>query len=213
MCWCSSSSWRSFAKVHGWEYKLWRDPELAELVPKMVTPALWMKPFPSVTEMNEQRGLMQSAIARYEVIRLYGGLYVDCDLFWLGANVNHQGHAPTMEFLSHIAARPAPVVVVPHFMPDAHNYAKNPIPIFQPRGTHGHQMGGMFMYYLNNAVLGAPPRSPVLENLLEDLPALVNNTVGRAEKHQTRIDEWRVTGPGTARPAHYTCPGKKLAAS
>ena len=44
-------------------------------------------------------------------------------------------------------------------------------------------------------MLGAPPRSPVFETLLQNLPRLLNNTIARAVRMHRPIDEWRVGGP------------------
>ena len=122
---------------------MWRDDDLAALVPRMVTPRLWTEVFPRGTGLNQQRSYLRSSIARYEILRLHGGLYIDCDLFWLGASLPPAEHAPTHALLSYLYNRAAPVITAPHFMPDAHDFEKNPIPILQPEGTHGVAAGGM----------------------------------------------------------------------
>lgn len=69
------SGWRDFCKRYGWEYKLWRDSDMSFLINKEI--------FDSCGSYQ-----MKSDIARYEILYNYGGLYVDCDMIWLGKDIS-----------------------------------------------------------------------------------------------------------------------------
>ena len=208
MCWCSSASWRRFAALNEWEYKMWRDADLRALVPQMLHPALWDIEFPEETDMERQRGVMRSCIARAEVLRLYGGLYVDCDLFWLGASIDSEAArklAPTLQLLSYLA-QSSVLVTAGHFQDDAFDLKSRPIKISQTPGTHGWQAGGMAAHYLNNAILAAGVNDSTLSLLLHHLPAFVKNALeqsaainasikGKRGKRSPVLEEWRITGP------------------
>ena len=83
----------------------------------MVVPHLWNMSFPKHTQMESQRGLMRASLARYEILHALGGMYVDCDLIWLGAL--HQNHAPTNQLLAYMSGRPATVGRLVHGWPVA----------------------------------------------------------------------------------------------
>jgi len=206
MCWCSSASWRRFAALNKWEYKMWRDSDLRALVPQMLHPALWDIEFSEETDMERQRGVMRSCIARAEVLRIYGGLYVDCDLFWLGASIDPEAArelAPTVELLSYLAQSSA-LVAAGHFQDDTLDLRSRPIKISQTPGTHGWQAGGMSAFYLNNAILAAGVNDSTLSLVLDHLPAFMRNALEQSasinastkgRKRSPILEEWRITGP------------------
>ena len=178
MCWFSSSSWRRFAGLHQWQYKMWRDDDLHELVPRMVTSHLWSMSLPASTHLDSQRSLMRASIARYEILFLHGGLYVDCDLVWVGSQLPE--HMPTQKLLAHLTSEPAPVVVTPHFMRNYFNVRYNPIALQGSAVT----LEGLAKFYLNNAFIASPPKASILRVLLKHLPAFVAGAIkdGLAQK-------------------------------
>lgn len=189
MCWCSSVSWQRFATVHGWEYNLWRTADLDALVPRMVTPSLWNMKWPKATGMQKQVGIMRSCIARMEILRLYGGLYIDCDLLWLGA-AQPEGitHAITTRMLSLLAELPARLTISTNSMRDSLNLTHRPIVV---QTTMKPSPLGMWQVYFNNAVLAAGQNDSTIGLLLKELPRFVSNAVDQMKSTQ----EWRITGP------------------
>lgn len=73
-----TSSWIKMCSQYGWEYKLWRDDDIDN--------------FNLINRYNydvEQTPQGKSDICRYEIINKYGGFYVDCDMIWLGNNLEY----------------------------------------------------------------------------------------------------------------------------
>ncbi|KAL3922620.1 MAG: hypothetical protein SGPRY_004496 [Prymnesium sp.] len=192
-CWCSSASWRRFASLYGWEYKLWRQPDLDELQPRMIHPRLWRHEFPERTKMRGQRAIMQSCIARYEILRLFGGLYVDCDLFWLGAHASPVigAHPITTAFLAQLERVPMLFAAADYHDDDF----KRPVPLVQPPHTHGPFAGLMTAFYFNNALLAAGVNDSTITLVLRHLPMLVASATSESERLNVSVEEWRVTGP------------------
>ena len=69
------SGWREFCKQYGWEYKLWTDSDMTFLINQEIFD-------------NSKTYQMKSDIARYEILYNHGGLYVDCDMIWLGKDIS-----------------------------------------------------------------------------------------------------------------------------
>eukprot|EP00966_Prymnesium_polylepis_P037240 864629-Prymnesium_polylepis.1 len=161
----------------------------------MVTSHLWDVTLAKGSRMEAQRGLMRASIARYEILRLFGGLYVDCDLIWLGAQRPRLEHAPTRKLLAHVDTAPPPVITTPHYMQNGLDVGRHPIPLTQPSGTEGVFAGGMTAMYLNNAFMAAPPDAPLIKALLKHLPNLVRHALKESRTQGIKIEEWRVTGP------------------
>lgn len=68
-----TKTWSKFCEKYGWDYKLWREDDL-DLVNQ--------KQFDDAKSYQEK-----ADIARYEIILKHGGLYIDCDMVWLGKNL------------------------------------------------------------------------------------------------------------------------------
>lgn len=91
------NSWENgFCKKYNWKYMLWREKDIDALSLK------------NKKEYDESVSYQQKAdIVRYEVIYRYGGLYIDCDMIWLGHDLekyipfnNSNGFIGTQEFPS-----------------------------------------------------------------------------------------------------------------
>lgn len=83
-------SWRDgFCAKHNWEYKLWTDKEVSDF-----------------TLANQQAYddsipyQQKSDIARYEIMYMYGGLYIDCDMIYLGNNLEDFLPFHTSDFIA-----------------------------------------------------------------------------------------------------------------
>ena len=66
-------TWEPFCATYKWKFKLWRDSDIRDL--KLI----------NEKEYNESVSYQQkSDIARYEIVYRFGGVYIDCDMIWLG---------------------------------------------------------------------------------------------------------------------------------
>ena len=115
MCWCSSASWKAFSEHHGWAYRLWLDADLPVLRRNFTGAAasLWDRNEPHW--LKRQQGLVRASIFKLEVLRQYGGVYVDCDLSWLGAATSSSSaiaptHLVDSLFIRALGQQPAPFV-------------------------------------------------------------------------------------------------------
>ena len=70
----ASGSWRKFCERHGCRYHLWRRADILAL------PEFPYKEHYLATESPQGR----ADIARLEILRNVGGVYLDCDLMWAG---------------------------------------------------------------------------------------------------------------------------------
>jgi mannosyltransferase OCH1-like enzyme len=71
-------TWKeNFCPKYAWEYRLWRDADVLEfgLVNK--------KEFDGGYTFQEK-----ADIARYEILYRHGGIYLDCDMIWLGDDIS-----------------------------------------------------------------------------------------------------------------------------
>lgn len=69
-------SWRPFCQKFNWKFKLWREKDIDEFKLK------------NRKEYDESVSYQQkSDIARYEILFRFGGLWIDCDMVWLGNNL------------------------------------------------------------------------------------------------------------------------------
>jgi hypothetical protein len=73
--WC-----RQHPADEGWEVRVWREQDLAGVVPRFVRRVAFERLSQESTPPNYR---MLSDIARLELLRLYGGWYVDCDVVCL----------------------------------------------------------------------------------------------------------------------------------
>ena len=183
-CHCSAASWRAFARRYDWTHRLWRDGDVAAL--DIGTP-----PPPVFDDRATQ--LYKTSLTKCEILRKYGGLYVDCDLMWLGAT----GRAPKSDDFERFARSSDNPVVVPHSRPyDAHDLANAPL------GLMGREHRHMTTLYLNTCVLGASKNDELMELLVtETIPRLLRAAVGT---RNVSLDEWRVTGPEALNRAFQT---------
>ena len=190
MCTCSRMSWQRYADVHGFTYSLWDRRGIEELPLTPLARRLWHAP----PWAKGQHGLLQTSLAKYELMRLFGGLYVDCDLLWLGATIPPASrHEPT-ERLLHEMAR-ASVLLSPEPMGRAENLTSlGPIRTSNRYGTAqvGRPKDGMSSLYLNTAILAAPAGDPLFCRLLDELDSLELSLHAAPSRI---VDEWRVTGP------------------
>ena len=96
-CLCSSASWKRFAHLYGFEYKLWQRHDIDAIVLHFARQSLWNTSTHKFMELHE--GLYRTSIAKYEILRQFGGLFIDCDMFWLGATGESN---KTKEFLGYL---------------------------------------------------------------------------------------------------------------
>ncbi len=71
------NSWKNgFCKEYNWKHKLWRESDIEEFK---------LKNEKEYNKSDSYQG--KSDIARYEILERYGGMYLDCDMIWLGSNL------------------------------------------------------------------------------------------------------------------------------
>jgi inositol phosphorylceramide mannosyltransferase catalytic subunit len=93
------NTWKDFCLKHGWNYKLWRDKDI-ELF------GLQNKKAFDASVSYQQK----SDIARYEIIHRYGGLYMDCDMVYLGNNLEDYIDFDNSSFIS-VNESPSPAEI------------------------------------------------------------------------------------------------------
>jgi len=105
----------------------------------------------------------RSDIARYEILYSQGGLYIDCDLRWLGID-GFQGspaeHIPTQQFISMIDNIQY-LGISPHYMANSWDV----------------DMNSRVFFYFANGVLVSPIESPVLQMVISKLPNHVDKAL------------------------------------
>lgn len=162
-CARSSASWRAFAKAHRFEYTLWREADLARL--PMRNRALY--------EDTAHAIQMRADVARYEVLYHKGGLYVDCDLQWLGERVARPAaHAPTLAFVKLLEH--ASFAATPHYMRDAWERPHWDANLARPTLT---------TVFFNVAVMATVPHNPFLKKLIGHLPEHSRRTLDAGIEH------------------------------
>lgn len=71
------SSWENFCKEYGWEYVLWDDSKANKFY------------LQNRIKYDEASSFQEkSDILRYEIMYTYGGIYIDCDMVWLGRDIS-----------------------------------------------------------------------------------------------------------------------------
>ena len=70
-------NWMDFCQKYNWEYRLYRDSDIEQF--GLINKEIYDK------SSSYQK---KADIARYEIIYKYGGLYIDCDMIWLGKNIS-----------------------------------------------------------------------------------------------------------------------------
>lgn len=139
----------------------------------------------------------KSLPGQYEVLRLYGGLYVDCDLLWLGATMPAaERHTPTEQLLNEFSR--GVMMIAPESVPHADSLTSiGTLQLVNKYGTNqtGRPADGMTILYLNTGLLVAPAHDPELDRLLDQLPPLERDVERMAKKKKVDVNEWRVTGP------------------
>jgi mannosyltransferase OCH1-like enzyme len=70
------NTWRDFCSKHGWKYMLWGNKEAAAL--NMINRKCF--------DMSKS-WIQKADILRYDIMNIYGGLYIDADMYWLGHNL------------------------------------------------------------------------------------------------------------------------------
>lgn len=69
-------TWKPFCEKYNWKFKLWNDVDIKNL--KLV----------NEKQFNESKSYQQkSDIARYEILYRFGGMYIDCDMIYLGNDI------------------------------------------------------------------------------------------------------------------------------
>ena len=186
-CHCSAGSWRLFAQLHGYTHRLWKQPSLALHVRTSGTAASralekiwafrlrWLDASPS----SERQSLLKS-LYKYWLLHTFGGLYVTCDLVWLGMHSPEpRTHAPTLKMLDALALANWHLVAAP-FMDFPTPYDARA----RPWGCDGKSS-----FYASDAVLAAPKGDAVLAELIRQLPAMLQSTAERRDE-----SEWKVSG-------------------
>lgn len=73
-----TETWKKFCAKHNWDYKLWTDSDLPGF--GLTNQADFDRPNISYPQKAD--------IFRYEIIYRHGGLYIDCDMVWLGNDLS-----------------------------------------------------------------------------------------------------------------------------
>lgn len=73
-----TNTWKNgFCKKFNWRYKLWTNEDIETLDLK------------NKAEYNIVKSFQEKAdILRYEILHKFGGMYIDCDMVWLGKNLS-----------------------------------------------------------------------------------------------------------------------------
>jgi Glycosyltransferase sugar-binding region containing DXD motif len=82
----------------GWDYRLWRDADLAEILPRSL--------LPEILEDQTQNAGLRADVLRYEILRQQGGVYFDCD-FELLQPMAHLLAPGCLHYGDELPARPA----------------------------------------------------------------------------------------------------------
>lgn len=70
-------TWKPFCEKYNWTFKLWREKDIDEFGLK--------NRYEYDTSVSYQQ---KSDIVRYEIMYKYGGMYIDCDMVWLGSDIS-----------------------------------------------------------------------------------------------------------------------------
>lgn len=79
---------KDFCPKYGWEYKLWTEKELQKVG------IINQQAFDDSVSYQQK-----SDIVRYEIIYRYGGLYLDCDMVYIGTNIEDYIPFSTTDFV------------------------------------------------------------------------------------------------------------------
>jgi hypothetical protein len=82
----------------GWTYRLWRDSDLSEILPRALLPDV-------LSDVNLNLGL-RADVLRYEILRQQGGVYFDCD-FELLRPLHHLLIPGCLHYGDELSGRPA----------------------------------------------------------------------------------------------------------
>lgn len=82
-------SWEKMAKINNWAYKLWRDKDIDHELPL------------NIKKLYDYEDTYQGKadVARYYLLNKYGGIYADCDMIWLGNNLENYLPLDTSSFI------------------------------------------------------------------------------------------------------------------
>jgi mannosyltransferase OCH1-like enzyme len=148
-CSCSSSSWRYFAETFGWSYKLWTREAFLNATHSSSTNIKSLLKYGDLFTTDRKQSLFRGNTFRLWVLHTHGGLYVDCDLLWVGAQAPVPGdHKPTRELvhaLAHVNS-----LAFTHHPPDQTPFD----PVRRPLGYDGKSH-----HYFNNAARAHAPNS------------------------------------------------------
>ena len=103
---------------------------------------------------------MHSDVARFEILWFRGGVYIDCDMRWLGVDGfkgEPKAHQPTIDFIDTLD-RVQVFAASPHW---TGNFWRSTIP----------------KIYFATGVIAAPPMSPILDTIIRQLPMHVQNAL------------------------------------
>lgn len=173
----SSATWQHFAKVFDWEYKLWFDDDISALPMRNRE---WMYGSKGIDLSNQ----MHSDVARFEILWFRGGVYIDCDMRWLGVDGfrgEPKDHQPTIDFIDTLD-RVQVFAAPPHWTGD---FWQSTIP----------------KIYFATGVIAAPPMSPILDTIIRQLPMHVQNALNHGV-----TDSYMQAGPELLNKAIGTCP-------
>lgn len=71
------NTWKPFCETYNWKFKLWRESDIETL--NLINKKEYIE---SVSYQQK------SDIARYEIMYRYGGIYIDCDMVYLGNDLS-----------------------------------------------------------------------------------------------------------------------------
>lgn len=147
-----TNSWRDLCRMHGWTYKLWSEKDLFNL------PLENLDTYKSLWNIWHK-----TDVARIEIIKRFGGVYLDCDFKWSGQNPEKfipmsSNHAVVT--LEHVARRPK-------------------LKVF-PEPTCDNNVQAITF---SVAFLAAPPKNAFVCKLVKDIKQVVNDNAKQVEAY------------------------------
>jgi mannosyltransferase OCH1-like enzyme len=132
-----TDTWRRMCRAAGWEYRMWREAEIDAF--GLENRRLY-ECQPNAAGMSD--------VARMEILKRRGGIYLDCDFSWSGTDWEKY---LDLDHISFMAA-------TEHLMPSRAQYEG----LWQPLRAEDVQTA----VFLSNGFLGAEPNHPIVARLV-----------------------------------------------
>jgi hypothetical protein len=151
-----TDTWRRMCRRAGWEYRMWREAEINAF--GLENRSLYER---------ETRPQGMGNIARMEILKRHGGVYLDCDLAWTGTNWEEHLDLDHISFMG----------VTEHLMPAPAQYEG----IWQPLRPEDVQTA----VFLGNSFVGAEPNHPIVARLVANFEESSARNPGRDSPDRT----------------------------